>query len=350
MDMLERSSRANGFKFVSLPERHNRPRLYTIDKVHLLNAYLQTGALADSDIIMFSDAYDVLVIQHASLVLDRFLSFEADIVVNAEANQFPENQLDLKKLFDLQPSKWRYLNSGCFIGYVWAVREMMDFISKSIPETGFDEHHMDQLLMQQFYAFEAAHRRVRMCLDTRTSIFAPLMMTEADFDLERYGVRNRATGHFPCVLHANGDRVNMNILWTIDGMRENSPSYLATAGVGSTPIRYNRESRRMSLSMDDELICVLVTGDLACAFTTSVPYFTFRPEGAAHTDAASLREWEILVVQGDRLVTAHGTPLDAYVDGLGSGSVRLAPISFPQLKMSDPGLLLAAVGRIATGG
>ena len=349
MDMLERSSRANGFDFISLPERHRRARLHTIDKVRLLNAYLQTGALADADSIMFTDAYDVLVIQHASLTLDRFFDFQADIVVNAEANQFPEHQ-DLKKVFDVHPSRWRYLNSGCFIGYVWAVREMVSYISASIPEAGYDEHHMDQLLMQQFYAFEASRRKVRMCLDTRTSIFAPLMMTEEEFMLERYGVRNLSTGRRPCVLHANGDRANMNILWIINGLREHTRSYLATARVGTEVLRYSRTSRRMSLSMEDEVICILVSGDLASAFTTSVPYFTFRPEGVAHTDATTLREWEVLQVSGDRLFTAHGTPLDSYVDGLGSELVRLAAISFTQLKMSDPELILSAVQRVANGG
>jgi hypothetical protein len=349
MDMLEASSRDYGYRFIALPDRHAQPRLNTVDKVRLLDAFLKTGAVARHDIVMFTDAYDVLVVEHAALLHERFIAWNVDLVVNAEANLFPDDEGALRTLFDHHPSRWRYLNSGCFVGFAWAVREVVDFVSRSIPEVGFEAHHMDQLLMQQFYAWEAARRGVRMVLDTDTRLFAPLMMTEAEFETDAYGVRNRVTGQRPCVLHANGDRANMSILKVLSGMRGHVGRHLATACVEELPLTYDRDARRLSGHSHGEAFFILVDGDVGAPFRPDGSFFTFRPEGVVHTDASSRREWETVMIAGKRLATVHG-PLEAFVEGHGVAEVQLAPLPLPLLKAADPEAVLTTVEHIIKGG
>lgn len=347
MRMLERSARDNGFRFVALPEHHAKSRMNTIDKVRLLTAYLNTGALAATDIVMFTDAYDVLVTEHCSLIHERFLAFDADVVVNAEANFFPGEILEHKAFFDKQLSKWRYLNSGCFIGYAWAVSKMMSYINQSIPATGAHEHCMDQLLMQQFYIQAAASHRVRICLDMATSIFAPLFLTEQDFVLERYGVRNTVTGRSPCVLHANGFKHNMNVLHVIDGMAGHAPMYLSLACAGEALLGFDHDRRRLTVLGQEDPVMLLVHGDRAFAFTASAPILTFERELAVHADAEDVGEWETLLVASARLTSDHSVPIERYIDGLGDERVRLAPVPLTVLAQASPQKLLGAVSYIA---
>jgi len=151
MGLLELSARENRVNVVLLPDEFHQPRIRTIDKFHFMRAIIDGGSIADMDIILFTDAYDVLVIDDKSKILREFLHFSADLVFNAECALYPDDDRDaVRRAFDLVPSKWRYLNSGCYIGYAWAVRAMLDYVMARLPDD-LSPHYLDQQLAQDFY-------------------------------------------------------------------------------------------------------------------------------------------------------------------------------------------------------
>jgi hypothetical protein len=218
MDLLEASARAHHLDIVMMPDEFHLPRLRTIDKFHFMRAILDSGSMADSDIVLFTDAYDVLVVDYKSRILRDFLDFNADLVFNAEAMLYPdEDRKQERAQFDQDPSKWRYLNSGCYIGYVWAVKAMLDFTQAHMPP---DEtpHYLDQQIAQDFYLTQMGRNKPRIALDTQCRLFATLYQSTSDYQLKGKSVFNQITGTYPAILHANGERRTLEILRSLSAM------------------------------------------------------------------------------------------------------------------------------------
>ena len=80
--------------------------------------------ISSDDIVCFIDAYDVLVNVSEDDIIREFRSYNCDLLIGAELNCYPENY---KQQFDdLQsPSLYRYINSGGYIGYNKAIKEML---------------------------------------------------------------------------------------------------------------------------------------------------------------------------------------------------------------------------------
>jgi hypothetical protein len=218
MDLLEASARAHQLDIVMMPDEFHLPRLRTIDKFHFMRAILSSGGMTDGDIVLFTDAYDVLVVDHKSRLLRDFLDFNADLVFNAEAMLYPDEGRDQQRAqFDQNPSKWRYLNSGCYIGYVWAVKAMLDFTSAHMPD---DEspHYLDQQIAQDFYLAQFGRNNPRIALDTDCRLFATLYQSTSDYQLKGKSIFNQITGTYPAMLHANGERRTLEILRSLSSI------------------------------------------------------------------------------------------------------------------------------------
>ena len=224
MDLLEVSARAHHLDIVMMPDEFHLPRLRTIDKFHFMREILGSGSMADTDIVLFTDAYDVLVVDYKSRILRDFLDFNADLVFNAEAMLYPDEGRDQQRTqFDQTPSKWRYLNSGCYIGYVWAVKAMMDFTKAHMPD---DEtpHYLDQQIAQDFYLAQLGQTSPRIALDTQCRLFATLYQSTSDYQLKGKAIFNQVTGTYPAIVHANGERRTLEILRSLSALILETPS------------------------------------------------------------------------------------------------------------------------------
>lgn len=132
----------------------------TFSKFEALREWLRGSNLADSDLICFVDGYDVV---QKRMDLDNFVSkfkeFDADLVFGAETYCWPSPWM--AHLFGPSPTKYKYPNCGTYIGYVWAVRKMLEW----------DEYRLaydDQGLAHDFYL---RTQDVRVAMDYRQTLF-----------------------------------------------------------------------------------------------------------------------------------------------------------------------------------
>jgi hypothetical protein len=102
---------------------HFKLRLTTIEhigdweshKLKDLNLYNYLKSLNDDDIIVFTDGYDTLFLSDEKEILTKFYKQNCDILFSAEVNCYPDQKL--AKQYKESNTKYKYLNSGGFIGY-----------------------------------------------------------------------------------------------------------------------------------------------------------------------------------------------------------------------------------------
>jgi hypothetical protein len=139
----------------------------TFSKFEALREWLRRASLSDLDVVCFVDGYDV-VQKRTDLdeFVTRFKEFGADLVFGAETHCWPSPWM--AHMFPEAPRgeggkhlPYRYPNCGTYMGYVWAVKRMLEW----------DEYRMsfdDQGLVHDFYL---GVKDVRCALDYRQTLF-----------------------------------------------------------------------------------------------------------------------------------------------------------------------------------
>ncbi|WP_422083631.1 glycosyltransferase domain-containing protein [Ulvibacterium sp.] len=91
-------------------------------KDQILIPYLES--LDSDEIVLFTDAYDTLLLNTPKSLLAKFMNFNAPIVFSAEINCWPEQGLiDIYHKID---SETRFLNSGAFMGRVSHILKLLN--------------------------------------------------------------------------------------------------------------------------------------------------------------------------------------------------------------------------------
>lgn len=158
-------------------------------KINLVNEYLKD--LDPTDLVMFVDGYDVIVHDDLQTIHDRFLDFDCDILFAAEKNVWPDDSI--ADAFPEPEVGYRFLNSGCFIGYVDALRSIIEEV---------DPRSDDQLYYQM--AFLGCTDYVCK-LDHEQYIFTCISGLSDYIQVRPNGqLYNSQTRCCPCVLHGNG--------------------------------------------------------------------------------------------------------------------------------------------------
>jgi hypothetical protein len=88
--------------------------------------YGAASSLPDHTLIVCSDGYDVLYAQGTDAIRKKFRTFQAPLVFSAErcyTHQFPEHRAHYERSGN--GSLYRYLNTGCLMGYAKAIRDML---------------------------------------------------------------------------------------------------------------------------------------------------------------------------------------------------------------------------------
>lgn len=163
--------------------------------------------LIDSDHLIFTDSWDVVWAAEPKEVMERFFSFDTDIVVNAERNMFPADYAEgFAKL--TAPTDWRYLNSGFIVGKTEAVLTCLE--AMDLPNVKGDHYDVERKCMehpddQRMWQKTFLDQPVPIALDYYCALSQT--MHEADmtiFDFSGERVKNVVTNSYPCVFHLNG--------------------------------------------------------------------------------------------------------------------------------------------------
>ena len=179
--------------------RNNFYKLFRM-KEHLKN-------IPDQDIILFVDAFDVVLLGNKQQFIERFLSFNAPLVFSAERRLYPAHSVhDMKTPYPASSTTFRYLNSGGYIGKAGYIKIMIDeVISKrySIPLIRYRRLQSDQFHCHRY--FLCNQKSVK--LDTKNKIFVTLSDVNPDeliIDEETMSVTVKETGNKPIAIHGNG--------------------------------------------------------------------------------------------------------------------------------------------------
>lgn len=188
-------------------------------------AHSYAKSLPETDIILFTDAFDVLFADSGASIRSKFLqlatSLNSRIIFSAECGCWPHIIDDMaiirsgrggnKTCFDTyprSPTPYRYLNSGTWIGFA---KESADMLAQVIVEAGKEFGNAnDQKLVADMY-MDGRHG---IKLDFFNVLFQSMHMTSTplpdcnpqfDVELTPDGTWfNKRTNAHPAVFHFNG--------------------------------------------------------------------------------------------------------------------------------------------------
>lgn len=193
-------------------------------KVRLLLSYIQSlPDDTDLDVVLFTDAYDVAILAPPQMLLKRFHAFQCDMVFAAELHCWPQPALADAYPKQASSSPYRYLNSGCFIAKLGALKRLLCVMQ--LPA----DHEDDQLYYTRLYLSQHVHPGVSIRLDHQCHLFQCNVSRREHVELDMYRsrIKNTLTHSTPCIMHGNGgmaDKIAFNNLCNYVGGRW-TPTY-----------------------------------------------------------------------------------------------------------------------------
>jgi GR25 family glycosyltransferase involved in LPS biosynthesis len=173
-----------------------------VDKIIVIYNILQKHN--DNDIICFIDAYDVLINQNIDYLLEKFNYYNCDLLIGAELSCYPDIY---KEMYPKTNSKYKYVNSGGYIGYKHAIQKMFKWKSYDdiyqICSYGGDQSY--------FIAYFISHNSDKIKLDTECLIFQNMHWVnwnELQFNCGK--LYNTILHTYPCFIHFNGGTWQQN--------------------------------------------------------------------------------------------------------------------------------------------
>jgi len=168
-------------------------------KLLLVREELERHKDASDRIILFVDAYDVLINDGVEQILQRFQKFDARVVFSAEANCWPDE--DLKNKYPPIAEGKRFLNSGMYIGYAPELYHM-------ITSSPLNETVDDQRFFTKIYLDDHQRGQLKFKLDHFSDIFQNMdghndVQIRFDDGKEAY-ILNKKHGSIPAIIHTPG--------------------------------------------------------------------------------------------------------------------------------------------------
>jgi hypothetical protein len=173
-----------------------------VDKIIAIDNIIKNHL--DDDIICFIDAYDVLVNHNLKYLLENFNYYNCDLLIGAELNCYPDNY---KSMYPNIDSKYKYVNSGGYIGYKYAIQNLFkwksyDDIYKICSNGG------DQSYFTEYYI---SNHSDKIKLDTECLIFQNMHLVNwNELIFESGKVYNKVLETTPCFIHFNGGTWQQN--------------------------------------------------------------------------------------------------------------------------------------------
>jgi hypothetical protein len=152
--------------------------------------FLDNMDLNDNDIVLFTDAYDVIYYSNQDEIIKRYLELNSPIVFGAERLCNPDPKRESEYTF--KNTEFPFLNSGMFIGRVWALRIcMIGYV--------YDDNHDDQ----RFWTTQFLELKDLIKLDYENHLFlntAEVPIDEIHYDGTTVTYKDRK----PLFVHVNG--------------------------------------------------------------------------------------------------------------------------------------------------
>lgn len=132
LDLIKRRVDSQGESILVLGQDENRPIGWQSTgnfgaKLIHVHSFLHREDLQDDDIVLFTDAYDVIYCGDLQEIVTRFEKMNVPILFGAETTCNPDPEMSKKypNPQSINETEFPYLNSGLFIGRVWALRQCM---------------------------------------------------------------------------------------------------------------------------------------------------------------------------------------------------------------------------------
>lgn len=215
-------------------------------KFTLMRRYLAGQAHHDDDVIIFLDAYDVLALQPASVVLERFMAFQKPIVVSVEDTRDTDALTKYVRRRVFGRCLKADVCSGAYMGRVCALRRLFDYVCDRFGcrDSGFDAMDDQRILMS--VCDDAAFADPLIGHDLVGSIFYTIPQPSSFRvvaatnrfvpDPRKHEVRGgqfflKETGTSPCFIHGNCN-VDMDVLielYRLPASKDKRRTYLVGA-------------------------------------------------------------------------------------------------------------------------
>lgn len=314
MVALGKSSRKAGMSFRSLPASAPSRKIHFLDKFELMAQMLSAPEIGNSDLILFTDAYDVCVLETSETIASRFLRLDTDLLFNGEKNFWPTlDPIHVEKyrpMFSAIPGVAPYLNSGCYVGYAWAVRQMLTFCLEIAHRTGLND---DQALAQIFWAHAAETGNIKVSVDSTREVFGTIVGSHDDYELFGSRLYDRSSGKSVCVLHLNGNRNALDFIpiWdTLYGCGEERLFDLRLPVIGDRKIAIDKESGNLQARTElsrDCIISIHKQPGMMALLAGSGSFITSLPSGKYECKALEVSNWEVFNTRS--LSDFHGSKI-----------------------------------------
>lgn len=179
---------------------------------------------AEHAIVMFVDAYDVVITCDETEIIQRFRALNSDIVFQIDSLMFPDPNIQpyFKQIAPPNVTKI-YINSGGYIGYLSAMKQMLSSLkSRIIQKTHNDQlqcedyegHSFKQFDDQRCFATYFLRNKLdysidadlRLALDYKQSIFVLAYGIKSNFVFHNFSNLHHLSNdnQLVCVFHGRG--------------------------------------------------------------------------------------------------------------------------------------------------
>lgn len=155
--------------------------------------YHELGKYDDNEIILYIDHFDVFPLSGPDEILEKFKSFNVDIVFGHEKNCWPS----LNNIDKFYPNK-DFINCGIYMGVNSKIRKMMEYSFAFDQIQFYDDQH----------AWSLMTRLINEKIKTENDIKSNIILCLNNRDISEYHVvDNRLVNSIdntqPCLIHGN---------------------------------------------------------------------------------------------------------------------------------------------------
>jgi len=208
-----------------------------IDKITCMKEILRSHL--PNHIICFVDAYDVLCFADIAEIRKKFLEYNCNILLGCELNCYPDRFKPayeaLENSIREQPSgffhgltKYKYVNSGGYIGYCKDLQDMLDWKTpveaEEVCSNGGDQNYFTEYYLTHALDSFLNYRYTRthhILLDSKQVLFQNMHRVnwkEMSFINGRF--YNQILNSHPCFVHVNGYSYCDNKLWSFKKQKQ----------------------------------------------------------------------------------------------------------------------------------
>ena len=217
------------------------------------------------DILLFTDAWDVVVANNPNSLLEKYKKFNKDIVFSAENALWPDDSRE-SNYKNSKDEPFPYINSGGYIGKVGVIRDLLN---------NYNGEDIDD---QRFWTDIYFKNRDKIVLDTKAEIFLSMhAINHEDLLFDNNVFTYKETGTQPIIAHGNGMSKDLIKIFTeklqIGGKRKHNKTKKKN-------IRYKKtfKNKKGGGNSTELIIKSVPTSGFFSNFNKLITYLTDHPD------------------------------------------------------------------------